>query len=82
MAAIPSPRTSFLRLLIAIVSLVSAVVVIAAGFVLLVTRLEGGAYNARPMVEAMGVLGLGGGLLALGIGLLIWELAGRYDLPR
>jgi hypothetical protein len=82
MAAIPSPRTSFSRMLMAIVSLVSALVVIAAGFVLLVTRLEGGAYNERAMVEALGVLGIGGGLMALGIGLLIWELAGRYDLPR
>lgn len=77
----PSP-SSFIRLLLAVVSLVASVVVIAAGFVLLVTRLEGGAYNERPMVEALGVLGLGGGLMALGIGLLIWELAGRYNLPR
>jgi len=82
MADSPPPRTSFLRMLLAVVSLVSALVVIAIGFVLLVTRLEGGAYNERPMVEALGVLGIGGGLLALGIGLLIWELAGRYDLPR
>lgn len=82
MAAIPSPRTSFLRMLTAIVALVSALVVIAAGFVLLVTRLEGGAYNEAPMVAALVVLSIGGGLLSLGFGLLIWELAGRYDLPR
>lgn len=76
------PSSSFVRLLMAVVALVASVVIIAAGFVLLVTRLEGGAYNERPMVEALGVLGLGGGLMALGIGLLIWEMAGRYNLPR
>lgn len=80
-APVPEPG-SIPRAVAGIVSLVMAMVVIAAGFVLLVGTLQAGGYNTRGMIAALGVLGAGGGLLALGIGLLIWELSGRYGIRR
>ncbi|MCC7124207.1 MAG: hypothetical protein IT178_05125 [Acidobacteria bacterium] len=75
-------RPSLLRALAGFVILVSSLVVLMMGIVLLVTALQRGAYNERPMIEAFGILSIGGGLLAAGIALLIWELSIRYGLPR
>ena len=78
---LPEPG-SIPRAIAGIVSLVVALVVLAGGFVLLVSVLEDGGYNSRAMIEAFAVLGLGGGLLALGIGLVIWEMSVRYGIRR
>ncbi len=78
----PDEPKSFLRALIGVVSLVLSMIVIPAGFVLLVTGLNAGSYNTRPMVNALGVLSIGGGLLALGVSMLIWEMSVRYGVRR
>jgi hypothetical protein len=81
----PSPRPepgSLVRTIAGVVSLVTSLVVIAAGFVMLVTALQAGGYNTPTMLRAMAVLGLGGGLLATGIAVLIWEVSVRYGIRR
>ncbi len=75
-------RPSLLRALAGLVILVSSFVVLMMGVVMLVTGLQRGAYNQQPMIEAFGVLSVGGGLLAAGIALLIWEISIRHGLPR
>lgn len=75
----PAPK-SFVRMLTAVVALVSSLVVIAAGFVWLVTGLQAGSYGTPAMGPALAILGLGGGLMALGIALLIWEMSVRYGI--
>jgi hypothetical protein len=57
-------------------------VVLPVGFVVLVTGLQDGSYNTRVMVNALGVLALGGGLLALGVSMLIWEMSVRYGVRK
>jgi len=77
----PGPR-SFARMLIAVTSLVSSLVVIAAGFVWMVTGLQAGGYGTSAVTTALAILGVGGGLMALGIALLIWEVSVRYGIRR
>ena len=52
-------RPSLLRALAGFVILVSSLVVLMMGIVLLVTALQRGAYNERPMIEAFGILSIG-----------------------
>ena len=78
---LPGP-SSFARTLVGVVSLVASLVVIAAGFVWLVTGLEAGGYGTWSVTTALGILGLGGGLLALGIAVLIWEMSVRYGVRK
>jgi hypothetical protein len=77
----PEPK-SFLRALVGVLSLLSSMVVLPVGFVVLVTGLQDGSYNTRVMVNALGVLALGGGLLALGVSMLIWEMSVRYGVRK
>jgi len=56
--------------------------VIVIGFALLVTTIQRGTQAREEMRLALGVLGLGGGLLATGICLMIWEAAERNNLPK
>ncbi|HQZ39528.1 MAG TPA: hypothetical protein PLH72_10860 [Vicinamibacterales bacterium] len=69
-------------MLTAVVSLGASLVVFAAGFVRLVTGLQAGGSGTRTELVAYGLLGLGGGLLALGVALLIWEMSGRHNIRR
>ena len=78
----PSEPKSFLRALIGVVSLVLSMVVIPAGFVMLVTDMHAGDASRRALVKALSVLSVGGGLMALGIALLIWEMSVRYGVRR
>jgi hypothetical protein len=73
---------SFVRALIGVVSLLASMVVIPAGFVLLVTGMQRGGDSTRPMLQALGVLAAGGGLMALGVSMLIWEMSVRYGIRK
>ncbi len=68
-----------IRYIAAIVSLISAMVVLPAGGLQMVRTLERGGYGTSAIDHALAILGAGGGLLALGIALLIWELSIRHD---
>ncbi|MEZ5285454.1 MAG: hypothetical protein R2712_11755 [Vicinamibacterales bacterium] len=78
---VPGPK-SLGRTLVAVTSLVASLVVIAAGFVWMVTALRSGGYGTSRLMPAMIALGLGGGLMALGIALLIWEMSVRYGIRK
>jgi hypothetical protein len=80
MVAAPE-RKSLLRALIGVVALLSSLIVIPIGFVLLVTDGQGGS-SVRSLARPLGVLMAGGGLLALGIATLIWEMSVRYGIRR
>lgn len=73
-------QKSFVRALLGVVSLCAALVVVAAGFVLLIASMQAGEHGTRRWFYALAVLGVGGGLLAAGIALLIWEMSIRYDV--
>jgi len=77
----PEPK-SFLRALIGVLSLVLSMIVLPAGFVLLVSGLRSGSDDTRAMVNALGVLSIGGGLMALGVAMLIWEMSVRYGVRK
>lgn len=73
-------RGSPARYVAGMVCLMGAMVSLPAGFIQMVRSLERGGYGTSMMTYAFGWLGLGGGLLGLGIGLLIWEISVRYDI--
>jgi len=73
-------QKSFVRALIGVVCLVASLIVIAAGFVLLVAAMKAGERGTPPFFYALAVLGVGGGLQAAGIAVLIWEMSIRYDV--
>lgn len=77
----PPAKRSVIRVIIAVVSLVTALVFIAGGFVLLVAD-AGRSAGPRELMRPLGVLAAGGGLLALGIAVLVWEMSIRYDIRR
>lgn len=77
----PGPqRGSSARYVMSLVCLVAALVTLATGFLTMVRSLEAGGYGTSAINVALGWLGLGGGLLALGIALLIWELSVRHNV--
>ena len=78
---IPGKRST-IRTVVAATFLVSALIVIVIGFALLITTIQRGTPTPDGMRLSLGVLGLGGGLLATGIALMIWETAERYNLPK
>ncbi len=73
------PRGSPIRYIGGLVSLISALVVLPAGGLQMVRTLERGGYGTSGIDQALAILGVGGGLLALGIALLIWELSVRHN---
>jgi hypothetical protein len=72
---------STVRLLIGATLTMSAVGTAMAGFVQLISVLEGGGYGTSAMRLALFVLGAAGAMLAGGIATLIWEIAKRYESP-
>ena len=72
---------SLLRAVAGVVSLFASLIVIPIGFVLLVQNADPG-NPSRSIKLPLGVLMAGGGLLALGIAMLIWEVSVRYDIRR
>ncbi len=75
----PQPRSPA-RYIGGMVCLVGAMVTIPAGFMQMIRALEGGGYGTSSNTLAFATLGLGGGLLALGMALLIWELSVRHNI--
>ena len=81
MTAHPPPhKGSPIRYVAGMVCLLSALVVLAGGFAQMVIALETGGYGTSRITYALGVLGAGGGLLATGIAVLIWEYSIRYGV--
>jgi len=78
----PRDQKSFVRALLGVVSLVAALVVVAAAFILLIAAMQDGERGTPPFFNALAVLGVGGGLMAAGIALLIWEMSIRYDIRK
>jgi len=80
MTPIAPQRGSPARYVISVVCLIAAMVALAGGFLQMVRSLERGGYGTSAINVALGWLGLGGGLLAFGIALMIWELSIRHNV--
>jgi hypothetical protein len=72
---------SLLRAVLGVVSVLTSLVVVPIGVVLLVVDAQGGS-SFRALLRPLGVLMAGGGLLAFGIAMLIWEMSVRYGIRR
>ena len=79
MKSSPPQQASPVRYVIGSVCLIAAMVTLPAGFVHMVRSLERDGYGTSAITYALGILGLGGGLLGLGIALLIWEISVRHN---
>lgn len=73
-------RGSPARYIAGMVCLIAAMVTIPAGFVLMVRALERGGYGTSANTIAMTWIAVGGGLLGLGVGLVIWEVSVRHNI--
>lgn len=73
-------RGSPIRYIIAMVSLLGALVTLPAGGLQMVRTLERGGYGTSGIDVALIWLGVGGGLLGVGVSLLIWELSVRHNV--
>lgn len=62
--------------------LVVALVLLPAGFILMVRALERGGYGTSSVTASLMWLGAGGGFLGLGVALLIWELSVRHNIQH
>jgi hypothetical protein len=74
------PRGSPIRYVIAMVSLIGALVALPAGGIQMVRTLERGGYGTSGIDVALMWLGAGGALLGLGVSLMIWELSVRHNI--
>lgn len=76
----PGPqRGSPVRYVTAMICLMAAMVMMPAGFVLLVRALERGGYGTSAINASLLWMGAGGGFLGFGCALLIWELSVRHN---
>ena len=73
-------RGSPARYVAGLVCLIGAMVTIPAGFIQMIRVLERGGYATSNNTIAFAWLGLGGGLLAVGMALVIWELSVRHNI--
>jgi hypothetical protein len=73
-------RGSPIRYVIAMVSLIGALVSLPAGGLQMVRTLERGGYGTSGIDVALMWLGAGGALLGLGVSLMIWELSVRHNI--
>ena len=73
-------RGSPARYIGGMVCLMGAMVTLPAGFIQMIAALERGGYGTSSNRLAFVTLGAGGGLLALGMALLIWELSVRHNI--
>ena len=73
-------RGSSIRYVAGVVSLIAALVALAAGAVQMVSTLERGGYGTTGINVALVWLAAGGALLGLGISLMIWELSVRHNI--
>jgi hypothetical protein len=77
----PTGPKSVIRATAGVVSIAVALIVIPIGFVLIVTDTRTGG-GVETLVRPLAALTVGGGLLACGIALLIWEMSVRYGIRR
>jgi hypothetical protein len=73
-------RGSSVRYVSGLVMLVTALVTLLSGGLMMVRALERGGYGTSSVDGALTVLAAGGGFLAIGISLLIWELSVRHNI--
>lgn len=73
-------RGSPARYICGLICLVTSLIVLPAGFLQMVSVLEGGGYGTSRNTMAFVTLGVGGALLGLGIALVIWELSVRHNI--
>ena len=71
---------SSIRYVSGAVILVAALVTLLSGGLMMVGALERGGYGTSSVDRALTVLAAGGGFLAIGISLLIWELSIRHNI--
>ena len=74
------PKGSSIRYVSGMVVLVAALVTLLGGGLMMVQALERGGYGTSSVDRALTVLAAGGGFLAIGISLLIWELSIRHNI--
>lgn len=72
--------SSPIRYVSGMVLLVAALVTLLSGGFMMVGALERGGYGTSSVDRALTVLAAGGGFLAIGISLLIWEISIRYNI--
>jgi hypothetical protein len=75
-------RGSPLRYVSALVLLIAAIVTLLGGGLMMVDALERGGYGTPRVDRALTLLAAGGGFLAIGISLLIWEVSVRYNIDH
>lgn len=75
-------RGSPVRYVAAMTCLMIALVLMPAGFVLMVRGLEHGGYGTSAMNPSLISLGAGGGFLGFGVALLIWEISVRHNIKH
>ncbi len=68
------------RYISGVVLLIVAVVTLLGGGLLMVQTLEGGGYGTSSVNRPLAMLAAGGGFLAIGVSLLIWEISVRYNI--
>jgi hypothetical protein len=73
-------KGSPIRNVVGAACLIAALVVVAAGFAMMVRALEAGAYGTSRVTWALVALGSGGGLMGTGFALLIWEYGVRHGI--
>jgi hypothetical protein len=64
------------------VLLIAALVTLLSGGIMMIDTLERGGYGTSTLDHALTVLAAGGGFLAIGISLLIWEISIRHNIQR
>lgn len=77
----PPESRSMVRALAGVLSIVASLIILPIGFVLLVADSRYGG-TLRDLTRPLTVLMAGGGLLACGIALLIWEMSIRYGIRK
>jgi hypothetical protein len=69
-----------IRYVSGLVFVVAALVTLLGGGLMMVRELERGAYGTASIDRALTLLAAGGGFLAIGISLLIWEVSVRHNI--
>ena len=73
-------RGSTVRYVLGLTCLVLAFVMLPGGCIQMVRTLDRGGYGTSGVDYALWSLAAGGGFLALGIALLIWEVSVRHNI--
>ena len=73
---------SAVRYVSGLVLLIASLVTLLSGGVMMVQALERGGYGTSAVDRPLTVLAAGGGFLAIGISLLIWELSIRHNISH